>query len=81
MKKNVCRQRRDHMRAVASQVHRFVGGTLDFSSQFYRNCRSNRQRKQIPKCCQSCPFRTDIERAERETANDQVEFQEGSAAE
>jgi hypothetical protein len=43
-----------------------VSGTLDMDSHFYLNCRAQRRHKS--RCCDSCPFRSGIEEAERENA-------------
>ncbi len=37
---------------------------IDFTSAFYKNCRSVRNRG--GKICQSCPFREEIEKQERD---------------
>jgi len=39
-------------------------GNIDRRSAWYRNCKQ--QRKREAKICQDCPFRKDIEEAEKE---------------
>lgn len=36
---------------------------IDFKSWFYKNCK--RQRKNLAKICQVCPFRKEIEKQEK----------------
>lgn len=49
-----------------TQKNKFkIEGFLDLDSDFYINCKHNRKRKNIPKCCNSCPIKESIELAER----------------
>jgi hypothetical protein len=41
-----------------------VSGIMDTETWFYKNCKTQRRRKS--KCCDSCPFRAGIEKAEKE---------------
>ena len=45
-------------------VYRIVG-KFDTDTDFYRNCKRNRGRKKLPKCCEDCPMRSEIEHLEK----------------
>ena len=57
--------------ANGDNLQRIVGA-LDFTSWFYRNCRT--QRRKGAKICGECPFRAGIEAEERRRANDKAQL-------